>query len=101
MTTYVDPRLALALGSTDSDGHHKRLGNSSTALQVLKGEDLGGRVALVTGANSGIGRYDNGGAVCLQYLGRCETTRTIDRQGCLQSTPTKTDTHGTRSDCLP
>ena len=53
-TTYVDPRLALIF--TKNKEHKKRLDGYSTAMHVLNGEDLTGKVAMVTGANSGIGQ---------------------------------------------
>ena len=54
LTTYVDPRLALNF--TKNKEHEKRLDGHSTAMHVLNGEDLTGKVAMVTGANSGIGQ---------------------------------------------
>ena len=53
LTTYVDPRLALNF--TKNKEHKKSLDGHSTAMHVLNGEDLTGKVAIVTGANSGIG----------------------------------------------
>ena len=53
LTTYVDPRLALNF--TKNKEHKKSLDGHSTAMHVLNGEDLTGKVAVVTGANSGIG----------------------------------------------
>ncbi|XP_078688759.1 WW domain-containing oxidoreductase-like isoform X3 [Branchiostoma floridae x Branchiostoma belcheri] len=53
ITTYTDPRLAFAV-SEDKEWR-QRFDGHSTALQVLQGRDLTGRVAVVTGANSGIG----------------------------------------------
>uniref|UniRef100_A0A0A9WTG0 WW domain-containing oxidoreductase n=2 Tax=Lygus hesperus TaxID=30085 RepID=A0A0A9WTG0_LYGHE len=54
--TYTDPRLAFA---TEEKEHptdiRQRFDGSSTALQVLHGRDLSGKVAVVTGANCGIG----------------------------------------------
>lgn len=52
-TTYADPRLAKSF--TKDKDNSKRLDGYSTALHVLNGEDLTGRVAVVTGSNSGIG----------------------------------------------
>ncbi|KAK7066854.1 hypothetical protein SK128_006834 [Halocaridina rubra] len=55
-TTYTDPRLAFAVEETQSFSDlRQRFDSSSTALQVLHGKDLTGRVAVVTGANSGVG----------------------------------------------
>lgn len=52
-TTYADPRLAQSF--TKHKDNFKRLDSYSTAMQVLSGEDLSGRVAVITGSNSGIG----------------------------------------------
>lgn len=55
-TTYTDPRLAFAVEEKDNpDDIRQRFDSSSTALQVLHGRDLTGRVAIVTGGNCGIG----------------------------------------------
>lgn len=57
-TTYTDPRLAFAIEEKDHpDDFRQRFDGSSTALQVLHGRDLSGKVAIVTGANTGIGWY--------------------------------------------
>lgn len=57
-TTLTDPRLAFAV--TDSSKELKqKYDGSSTALQVLNGRDLSGKYVIVTGANSGIGRFTN------------------------------------------
>lgn len=55
--TFTDPRLAFAV----EEKNHKmdfrqRFDGSSTALQVLHGIDLSGKVILITGATSGIGK---------------------------------------------
>lgn len=59
-TTYSDPRLAFA---TEEKEHpqdfRQRFDGSTMALQVLHGRDLSGKVAVVTGANSGIGMTMN------------------------------------------
>lgn len=55
-TTYTDPRLAFAVEESKTiNDLRQRFDSSSTGLQVLHGRDLTGRVAVVTGANSGIG----------------------------------------------
>lgn len=55
-TTYTDPRLAFAIEEKEHPGDFRqRFDGSSTALQVLHGRDLSGRVAVVTGANTGVG----------------------------------------------
>lgn len=55
--TYTDPRLAFAVEELPRNVGEvrQRFDASSTALQVLHGKDLSGRVAIVTGANTGIG----------------------------------------------
>ncbi|KAJ1519882.1 hypothetical protein ONE63_004122 [Megalurothrips usitatus] len=54
--TYTDPRLAFAIEEKEHPGDFRqRFDGSSTALQVLHGRDLSGKVAIVTGANTGIG----------------------------------------------
>ena len=55
-TTYTDPRLAFSFEEKDSSNDFRQQFDScSTALQVLHGRDLAGHVAVVTGANCGIG----------------------------------------------
>ncbi|EZA53638.1 hypothetical protein DMN91_005483 [Ooceraea biroi] len=55
-TTYTDPRLAFATEYREmSQPVRQRFDGSSTALAVLHGRDLRNKVALVTGANAGIG----------------------------------------------
>ncbi|XP_037958494.1 WW domain-containing oxidoreductase [Teleopsis dalmanni] len=56
-STYVDPRLAFAVEEAPLDVTkvRQRFDASSTALQVLHGKDLNGRLAVITGANCGIG----------------------------------------------
>ncbi|XP_060813125.1 WW domain-containing oxidoreductase-like [Bombus pascuorum] len=55
-TTYSDPRLAFATECRESSQPiRQRFDSSSTALSVLHGRDLRGKLAIVTGANTGIG----------------------------------------------
>lgn len=57
-TTYTDPRLAFAVEESNTiNDLRQRFDSSSTGLQVLHGRDLTGRVAVITGANSGIGEF--------------------------------------------
>ncbi|XP_068150607.1 WW domain-containing oxidoreductase [Drosophila tropicalis] len=55
--TNVDPRLAFAVEEPTQNiaQVRQRFDSCSTALQVLHGKDLHGRLALITGANCGIG----------------------------------------------
>jgi len=55
--TYTDPRLAFAVEENPSNigDVRQRFDSSTTALQVLHGKDLSGKVAVITGANVGIG----------------------------------------------
>lgn len=56
-TTYTDPRLAFATEYREmSQPMRQRFDGSSTALAVLHGRDLRNKIALVTGANTGIGK---------------------------------------------
>jgi hypothetical protein len=55
-TTYSDPRLAFATEEKEhAQDFRQRFDGSTMALQVLHGRDLAGKVAVVTGANAGIG----------------------------------------------
>lgn len=55
--TYIDPRLAFAQENLPQNiaQVRQRFDASTTALQVLHGRDLSGKVAIITGANAGIG----------------------------------------------
>lgn len=55
--TNIDPRLAFAVEepTLNISQVRQRFDSCSTALQILHGKDLHGRVALITGANCGIG----------------------------------------------
>lgn len=56
-STYTDPRLAFAVEyREEKQTLRQRFDGSSTAMGVLYGRDLRKKVALVTGANSGIGK---------------------------------------------
>ena len=52
--SFTDPRLAFAQEETGNSLRQKFDG-SSTALSILHGKDLSGKVALITGSSSGIG----------------------------------------------
>ncbi|XP_064456754.1 WW domain-containing oxidoreductase-like [Ornithodoros turicata] len=52
-TTSTDPRLAFPV--EQSGAIRQRFDGSSTAMHVLHGLDLSGRIAVITGANTGIG----------------------------------------------
>jgi WW domain-containing oxidoreductase len=59
-TTYSDPRLAFATEEKEhAQDFRQRFDGSTMALQVLHGRDLAGKVAVVTGANAGIGMTTN------------------------------------------
>ncbi|XP_075677072.1 WW domain-containing oxidoreductase isoform X1 [Dermatophagoides pteronyssinus] len=59
-STYTDPRLGSAFEVKDNRGipamlRNKELGPNSTTEDVLENVDLNGKIAIVTGANCGIG----------------------------------------------
>uniref|UniRef100_A0A182LSD7 WW domain-containing oxidoreductase n=1 Tax=Anopheles culicifacies TaxID=139723 RepID=A0A182LSD7_9DIPT len=55
--SYTDPRLAFAVEEAPEQVGElrQRFDSGTNALQVLHGRDLNGKVALITGANTGIG----------------------------------------------
>lgn len=55
VNTHSDPRLAFAKELEKSRDIRYKFDGSSTALQVLHGLDLSNKVAIITGANTGIG----------------------------------------------
>lgn len=73
-TTYADPRLAFA---TEEKEHimdfRQRFDASSTALQILHGYDLSGKVILITGATNGIGMNNFISLLKLKQIGHANT----------------------------
>jgi hypothetical protein len=68
-TTYSDPRLAFATEEKEhAQDFRQRFDGSTMALQVLHGRDLAGKVAVITGANAGIGMLHAGLQTCI-HLG--------------------------------
>lgn len=56
-TTFLDPRLAFTIEETsDKPTIRQRYDGNSAAMEILHGRDLSGKVVIVTGANSGIGK---------------------------------------------
>lgn len=55
--TYIDPRLVFAAEEVPNNISEvrQRFDASSKALQILHGKDLNGKIAVITGANCGIG----------------------------------------------
>lgn len=55
-STFTDPRLAFTQEEKENpQDFRQKFDGSSTAFQVLHGRDLTGKIAIVTGANCGIG----------------------------------------------
>lgn len=50
----MDPRLACSITKTKATS---KFDVDSTAMAVLRGRDMRGKTALITGANSGIGNF--------------------------------------------
>lgn len=86
-TTNVDPRLAFAAEEPPMNiaQVRQRYDGSTSALQILHGKDLHGRLAVVTGANSGIGFETarslafHGCEVILACRSRSSTEEAIER----------------------
>ncbi|XP_058804736.1 WW domain-containing oxidoreductase [Phymastichus coffea] len=78
-TTYTDPRLAFATEYRESSQPvRQRFDGSSTALAVLYGRDLRNKVALVTGANTGIG-YETARSLALHGCTVVFACRSIEK----------------------
>ncbi|XP_019391466.1 PREDICTED: WW domain-containing oxidoreductase isoform X4 [Crocodylus porosus] len=55
-TTYLDPRLAFTVEENPvKPTTRQKYDGNSTAMEILQGCDMSGKVVIVTGANSGIG----------------------------------------------
>ncbi|XP_009953169.1 PREDICTED: WW domain-containing oxidoreductase-like, partial [Leptosomus discolor] len=55
-TTYLDPRLAFTVEDNPvKPTTRQKYDGNSTAMEILQGRDLSGKVVIITGANSGIG----------------------------------------------
>lgn len=56
-TTYLDPRLAFTVEDNPAKPPtRQKYDGNTTAMEILQGRDLSGKVVIITGANSGIGR---------------------------------------------
>ncbi|XP_010284645.1 PREDICTED: WW domain-containing oxidoreductase-like, partial [Phaethon lepturus] len=54
-TTYLDPRLAFTVEDNPvKPTTRQKYDGNSTAMEILQGRDLSGKVVIITGANSGI-----------------------------------------------
>ncbi|XP_070808840.1 WW domain-containing oxidoreductase [Pituophis catenifer annectens] len=55
-TTYLDPRMAFTVEDNPMKSNMKqKYDGNTTAMEVLEGRDLSGKVIIITGANAGIG----------------------------------------------
>ncbi|KAH0619532.1 hypothetical protein JD844_000230 [Phrynosoma platyrhinos] len=55
-TTYLDPRLAFTVDDNPTKPNTKqKYDGNTTAMEILQGRDMSGKVVIITGANSGIG----------------------------------------------
>ncbi|XP_026569915.1 WW domain-containing oxidoreductase isoform X3 [Pseudonaja textilis] len=55
-TTYLDPRMAFTVEDNPMKTNMKqKYDGNTTAMEVLEGRDLSGKVIIITGANAGIG----------------------------------------------
>ena len=78
-TTLTDPRLAFAVEEKTSPSDiTQHFDSSTTALQVLHGRDLSGKVAIVTGGNCGIG-YETCRALAFHGAHVIMACRSLDR----------------------
>ncbi|XP_046413561.1 WW domain-containing oxidoreductase isoform X3 [Neodiprion pinetum] len=78
-TTYTDPRLAFATEYREmSQPIRQRFDASSTALSVLHGRDLKGKIAIITGANCGIG-FETARSLALHGCKVILACRNLDR----------------------